>query len=409
VLTWQWRREEYQRQLEVVRTAQPVDAATHPWFALKPGEVCYWVGAGVKLVERRAALALPTPVPDSFFREQHLPAELPKDVGMAAVTNQRVVFHGAKRREWVFLKLTGIAHTVGNGPTWMRVSNRKWISGLSVPAEAVGDFRLAVAVGAAEATGQRSMVTQWLREQISAHERLKPVAPAVAQPEQAPWTAWFTGPRMAFSVTGVVLALVLGCCGFGAVLNALDPGPETGAQTAQTAPAPETSPPSTVERPARPVTPRTSTKPTPATPTPSTAPTSATAVARDAPVTSAARPGDCAAYVDSGSWCVDGIGDYDCEGGSGDGPNYAPRGVRLVDPKVDPFGLDHDGDGVGCEGSGRPPAPAPPPPPPPDPGTDPRFSTCREAKAAGYGPYYRGKDPEYHWYRDADNDGVVCE
>lgn len=120
-------------------------------------------------------------------------------------------------------------------------------------------------------------------------------------------------------------------------------------------------------------------------------------------------PGDCAAYVDSEDWCVDGIGDYDCEGGSGDGPNYAPRGVRLVDPKVDPFGLDRDGDGVGCEGSGRPPAPAPPPPPPPDPGTDPRFSTCREAKAAGYGPYYRGKDPEYHWYRDADNDGVVCE
>ena len=28
---------------------------------------------------------------------------------------------------------------------------------------------------------------------------------------------------------------------------------------------------------------------------------------------------------------------------------------------------------------------------------------------AGYGPYYRGVDPEYEWYTDADNDGVVCE
>lgn len=43
------------------------------------------------------------------------------------------------------------------------------------------------------------------------------------------------------------------------------------------------------------------------------------------------------------------------------------------------------------------------------PSTDPRFDTCAEAKAAGYGPYTRGQDPEYAWYRDADSDGVVCE
>lgn len=42
-------------------------------------------------------------------------------------------------------------------------------------------------------------------------------------------------------------------------------------------------------------------------------------------------------------------------------------------------------------------------------GTDPRFSSCRLAKASGYGPYYRGKDPEYYWYRDGDGDGIACE
>jgi Protein of unknown function (DUF1524)/Excalibur calcium-binding domain len=41
--------------------------------------------------------------------------------------------------------------------------------------------------------------------------------------------------------------------------------------------------------------------------------------------------------------------------------------------------------------------------------TDPRFETCAAALAHGYGPYYRGRDPEYAWYEDRDHDGVVCE
>lgn len=44
-----------------------------------------------------------------------------------------------------------------------------------------------------------------------------------------------------------------------------------------------------------------------------------------------------------------------------------------------------------------------------DPGeTDPRFDTCSEAIAAGYGPYIRGIDPEYEFYRDGDGDGRTC-
>jgi hypothetical protein len=47
---------------------------------------------------------------------------------------------------------------------------------------------------------------------------------------------------------------------------------------------------------------------------------------------------------------------------------------------------------------------------PPAPPTDPRFDTCKAAKAAGYGPYRRGVDPEYEWYRDTGGvKGVVCE
>ena len=38
--------------------------------------------------------------------------------------------------------------------------------------------------------------------------------------------------------------------------------------------------------------------------------------------------------------------DYDCAGGSGNGPYYTGR-VSVIGPDV--FGLDRDGDGVGCE------------------------------------------------------------
>lgn len=42
-----------------------------------------------------------------------------------------------------------------------------------------------------------------------------------------------------------------------------------------------------------------------------------------------------------------GAGDYDCAGGSGDGPNYVEGPVTVVGP--DEFRLDGDGDGIGCE------------------------------------------------------------
>jgi len=66
-------------------------------------------------------------------------------------------------------------------------------------------------------------------------------------------------------------------------------------------------------------------------------------------------------------------------------------------------------------GTAPPPEPAPAPAPQPQPdssnsaATDPRFSSCTKAKAAGYGPYVQGVDEEYGWYTDRDKDGIVCE
>jgi hypothetical protein len=41
------------------------------------------------------------------------------------------------------------------------------------------------------------------------------------------------------------------------------------------------------------------------------------------------------------------VSDYDCAGGSGNGPEYVEGPIRVRPP--DPFDLDRDGDGWGCE------------------------------------------------------------
>lgn len=45
--------------------------------------------------------------------------------------------------------------------------------------------------------------------------------------------------------------------------------------------------------------------------------------------------------------CLPPAYDYDCAGGSGDGPKYAVGPIRVTGS--DPYGLDSDGDGVACE------------------------------------------------------------
>ena len=48
----------------------------------------------------------------------------------------------------------------------------------------------------------------------------------------------------------------------------------------------------------------------------------------------------------SGACLIPSASDYDCSGGSGNGPYYTGK-VRVVGPDV--FGLDRDKDGWGCE------------------------------------------------------------
>jgi hypothetical protein len=61
-----------------------------------------------------------------------------------------------------------------------------------------------------------------------------------------------------------------------------------------------------------------------------------------------ARPKNCdPAYPDPDTCLQDGIGDWDCAGGSGNGPNYVEGPLTVRPP--DPFDLDRNHNGVGCE------------------------------------------------------------
>lgn len=85
-------------------------------------------------------------------------------------------------------------------------------------------------------------------------------------------------------------------------------------------------------------------EPTPP-PTPVATPVPTAAPPPPPPAPTAQAPNCHPSYV--GVFLIPGIGDYDCAGGSGNGPNYIAGPFQVVG--YDEFDLDRDGDGTGCE------------------------------------------------------------
>jgi hypothetical protein len=144
------------------------------------------------------------------------------------------------------------------------------------------------------------------------------------------------GVRVAAAVAGV---LVLAAC---APVDASTADPPTPRAIASTTAAPTTAAttaPTILPSSAAPTPTARRTTPKPA-PTPASKPAPRPAP-KPAPAPSTCDPN----YA--GQCLKDGIGDYDCSSGSGNGPNYVYGTVRVVG--ADPFGLDRDDDGLGCE------------------------------------------------------------
>ena len=80
-------------------------------------------------------------------------------------------------------------------------------------------------------------------------------------------------------------------------------------------------------------------------------PTRGTCTRDISPVEAHGDGGDDSNCTDGYSPCLvyHGGADYDCAGGSGDGPYYTEPGVTYQVTGSDPYGLDGDNDGYGCE------------------------------------------------------------
>jgi len=89
------------------------------------------------------------------------------------------------------------------------------------------------------------------------------------------------------------------------------------------------------------------TPPTPV-PTPSPVPTPVPPPAAPQPIAPPIAPPSSCHPSYTGGCLAPGIGDYDCAGGSGNGPNYIAGPITVVG--YDEYELDRDGDGIACEG-----------------------------------------------------------
>jgi len=333
---------------ETFRGLDSAEAAKTP-LTLKRGEQVYLTLAGVGLVDD----GRPPKVTDE---------------GVVTVTDRRVVFQGARSREWAFSKLAGYDHLDDTPATLIRVSNRRRSSGVRYDGADAELFRRRLQLAVARAGGTEQALIASLRQLV---EQTRPIAvpavvelpvaaPPVTSPRWRRYGAWPTWARIGSPIVAVLLLI-------GAFAPESDDAPAevevavqadedaapsttgeviepttTSIATSTTAPPTTTTsaPPTTTTAPPPPPPSPTTTAPPPPPPPP---PPTTVAFVAPAPVAPAAS--GCHPSYDP---CVPVASDVDCAGGSGNGPAYASGPIRVTGH--DAYDLDRDGDGVACEG-----------------------------------------------------------
>ncbi|MET9019736.1 hypothetical protein ABZV93_07125 [Actinopolymorpha sp. NPDC004070] len=179
------------------RTPRPVAPDQVPWLDLRPGEQVWWHSPSARLV--RAAGPVPTlrrprfhdftPSQLSGPFDDRVPAELgPVDTGPVAITDRRMVFGGARRRDWALVRLALLAHDPDRTITWLSAvgTHDGPASGLVLDPYAVAGFRFHLTRALAEIAGRRGEFAAHLERLRAAHRRECPLPPATARPADAP-------------------------------------------------------------------------------------------------------------------------------------------------------------------------------------------------------------------------------
>jgi hypothetical protein len=100
------------------------------------------------------------------------------DTGTATITDQRVVFQGAKQtREWAFSKMLGYQHF--DSPPWtaIQVSNRQKTSGVLCDRNTAEEFQFRLALAVAHFQDQVAAFVTQLEGQLQRHLAVRPADP----------------------------------------------------------------------------------------------------------------------------------------------------------------------------------------------------------------------------------------
>jgi hypothetical protein len=140
------------------------DSEDFPWGRRKRGERVLHITHGA-LVEMRSRDGRTTPAHTA--------------TGQVVVTDQRILFAGAKKREWPFSKLVGDVRHTGADITLIEVSTRVHPSGFSAPGDEERT-RLMVELAVAGSRGRdTSALVQRQGALLASHERQRPVRPGL--------------------------------------------------------------------------------------------------------------------------------------------------------------------------------------------------------------------------------------
>jgi hypothetical protein len=112
----------------------------------------------------------------SYAQGEEVPT--PIDTGTVTVTDQRVVFQGAKQaREWLFSKLLGYQHSASMPWTALQVSNRQKVSGVLYDKAHAEDFHFTLALALANYRGEVPAFVAHLEAELKEHEATRPAPP----------------------------------------------------------------------------------------------------------------------------------------------------------------------------------------------------------------------------------------